>query len=157
MKWTTSLACGALLLAAAAGAQFPGPGTSVRTVNLAFGSSTIITGGSTLYLSIGNADVSATQTEGATPWATASLKKLRCALTAAPGAGKTVTVTIQTGTCGSALASSTVVATISGASATTGDDLTNTVAVAAGQCVVAQVIYDSGAVASVPRCSIELS
>lgn len=109
-----------------------------------------ITNGQTKYLSLDGSDVSGDSTEVQTQLDGGTLKRLRCYTSIAPGAGETVTLTIQTGVCGTALSNSTLVCTVSG-TAQTADDLTNAVAVTAGQCGVIKVDYSVGAATSFPR------
>ena len=112
-----------------------------------------INSGSTVYLAIAGGDVSPTQAVVAQPFDRAVLRRLRCAVSVAPGTGETVTLTVQTGTCGAALADSAVSCTISG-TATAATDLTDIVTVADGECAAIKAIYSIGAAASLPRAQL---
>lgn len=144
--WLVALAAAPL----PAHGQWAQPGTSARPRLLSSVAVSPVTPSSTVYLALAGGDVSSTQGVVAQPFDRAVLRRLRCAVSVAPGTGETVTITVQTGTCGTALADSTVTCTISGTN-TTATDLTHTVAVADGECAVAKAIYSAGAAASLPR------
>ncbi|MDX2165737.1 MAG: hypothetical protein SF182_01680 [Deltaproteobacteria bacterium] len=144
-----------LLLAAA-----PALGQGVNSASapkpriLGGGPVTPITGGNALYLQVGGSDISGDVNDVATPLPAGRARRLRCSVSVAPGSGKSVTLTLQTGVCGTALADSALTCTTSNTS-TTSNDSTNTVSVPAGTCVAVKATYSSGAATSMPRFSLE--
>jgi len=143
----------ALLAASSAAAQLPGSPAVVRPHAFSSTPVTDITPGSTVYLSIDGADLSTTQSKVAQRLNATVLRRARVTLPTAPGAGETVTLTAQTGTCGTALADSTLVVTVSGTS-TTADDLTHSITVPDGNCAVWKATYSAGAAASAPHAHV---
>lgn len=150
-----AVAAGAMVLLAAGRShgQWAAPGTTVRPRLLSSVAVSPVTAGSTVYLALDGGDVAPTQGVVAQPTDRVLLRRLRCAVSVAPGVGQTVTITVQTGACGTALADSAVSCTISG-TATTATDLTDAVTVADGECAVHKAIYSAGAAASLPRAQL---
>lgn len=133
--------------------QWASTGTSVKPRLLSSVAVSPVTASSTVFLALDGGDVSATQGAVAHPFDRVVLRRLRCGVSVAPGTGETITLTVQTGACGTALADSSVACTISG-TATTGADLADTVTVADGECAVLKAIYSAGAAASLPRAQL---
>jgi len=133
--------------------QFAAPGTTLRPRLLSSVAVSPVTAGSTVYLAVDGGDVAASQGAVAHPFDRVVLRRLRCGVSVAPGSGETVTLTVQTGACGTALADSAVACTISG-TATTANDLADVVTVADGECAVLKAIYSAGAAASLPRAQL---
>lgn len=133
--------------------QWAQPGTSVRPRLLSSVAVSPVATGSTVYLALDGGDVSPTQADVAHPYDRVVLRRLRCAVSVAPGTGESVSLTVQTGACGTALADSAVACTISG-TATTASDLADAITVADGECAALKATYSAGAAASLPRAQL---
>lgn len=133
--------------------QWAQPGTSARPRLLSSVAVSPVAPSSTVYLALAGGDVSPTQAVVAQPFDAAVLRRLRCAVSVAPGAGESVTLTVQTGVCGTALADSLVTCVIAD-TATTAADLTHAVILAAGECAAVKATYSAGAAASLPRTQL---
>lgn len=156
MRAPLRLACltvALVLVASAAPAQWAAPGTSVRPRLLTSAPVSPVAPSSTVYLSIDGGDVSPTQSVVAQATDRVVMRRLRCSVTVAPGAGETVTLTVQTGACGTALADSAVACTISGTN-TAASDLADTITASDGECAAHKATYSAGAAASTPRAQL---
>lgn len=151
MSRACALVAALLLVPCVATAQLgPGTATVVRGHAQTATPVTAITAGQTMYLSIDGSDLSATQADVQTRMEAGTLRDARAYVSVAPGGGQSVTFTAQSGACGTALADSSVVVTVSGTNRTA-DDLTNSVPIAAGECATWKVTYSASAQSSLPR------
>ncbi|MGE0289063.1 MAG: hypothetical protein AB7I42_22940 [Bradyrhizobium sp.] len=151
-----SLACIALMLmAATACAQHVGGGRLAPGAVLIAAPASPATSGQTVYVSLAGSDMSGSVTDVQTRLDAGTLKRLRCYVSAAPGSGQTVTLTVQTGACNTAL-SNTALSCVVSDTDQHADDLLNGVAVTAGQCGAIKVTYSAGAQMSFPRAWVQL-
>lgn len=122
---------------------------------LAFGTQMDVTGGTTVHVGVGTG-IGPTQTKAQTRAAVAmTLDNLRCVSTANPGGSDTITVTMATGTCTSALTDSTTqICTITSATRLCQEAGAGQ-AVAQGDCYAFKVVPTATAATNVVNCNIE--
>jgi len=113
------------------------------------GAPTDITPGTSLYMQLGGGDVSLTQKEVHTPIGVGlnTLTDLQCYVSTAPGVTlgvpETITLTVETGTCGGTLTSTALSCTISGFTQTASSSAS--VSVSTGQCMHIKIDYSANA------------
>ncbi len=138
-----AIALVALLVAGAAAAQLPGVGTTNRPRLFTSAPFTSISPNQTLYLSIDGSNVSTDVNKVAVRSRQGGvLAAFGTTLDAAPGTGESITITVQTGTCGTALADSAIAITIADANTDGIDD--DRVALPPGQCAALKVTTSAG-------------